>query len=261
MASDDTAFQSTCCAGAGPGAGVAAGSAGAGDTAGDAAHAAAPPDSSSVIIRIIERIEPLAGFGKAGSLTGLATRGKNGRMHMISSRPVPASSAVKREVGCVGPSRVVGPSRRALLFSLIVWMPALTHAAEPASPSLLVFACDNGMPVVIDARPASRTVFAQIGVRVGSRDEPSGLAGMSHLLEHLLFKEGHGQGARPNPAYSTLRAAGALVNASTDFEITEYHADLPAEAFAPGWDALVSMVTRSAFGPVDVDRERDVVLQ
>jgi len=121
--------------------------------------------------------------------------------------------------------------------------------------------CQNGLTAVVDSRPSSRTVFIQVAVRVGSRDEPAGLAGISHLLEHLLFKEGHGQTGRRNPAFSALRTSGGLVNASTDFELTEYHADLPAGRFSAGWDAVVSMITGIDFGEEEIARERLVVLQ
>ena len=142
-------------------------------------------------------------------------------------------------------------------------VPDLVVVPEAGAGRLYRMTCANGLPVSIDARPGSRTVFIQIGVRVGSRDESLQLAGISHLLEHLLFKEGHGEGegGRRNPAFSALRAAGGVINASTEFELTEYHADLPAERFEEGWRALVSLVTETAFRDEDVDRERGVVLQ
>jgi predicted Zn-dependent peptidase len=138
---------------------------------------------------------------------------------------------------------------------------ASTPVPESGAPDLRLVSCPNGLQAVVDARPGSRTVLVRLAVRAGSRDEPEGLAGMSHLLEHLLFQEGHGETARRNPAFSALRQAGGLVNASTDFELTEYHADLPADRFAEGWDALVSLVTGTAFDAKDVEREREVVLQ
>ncbi|MGH9869144.1 MAG: M16 family metallopeptidase [Candidatus Polarisedimenticolia bacterium] len=132
---------------------------------------------------------------------------------------------------------------------------------ESGAADLRLVTCGNGVSAVVDARPGSGTVLIRVGVRVGSRDEPLELAGISHLLEHLLFKEGHGEGARRNPAFRSLREAGGLVNATTDFEMTEYHADLPAERFAQGWAALVTMVTGTAFDATDLAREREVVLQ
>ena len=137
----------------------------------------------------------------------------------------------------------------------------MVAVSETGSPLVFTLVCKNGMPVVVDGRPGSRTVFIEIAARVGSRDEPRGLAGMSHLLEHLLFKEGHAPTGKRNPAFSALRAVGSVINASTDFELTEYHADVPADRFAEAWDALVSLVTGTAFNEQDVERERRVVLQ
>jgi predicted Zn-dependent peptidase len=143
--------------------------------------------------------------------------------------------------------------------------PKLVPVVESGSPGLFTFECANGLPGVVDARPGTRTVFLEIGVRAGSRDEPDGHAGLAHLLEHLMFKEGHGgedaAGARANPAFSGLRAVGAEINASTDFELTEYHADVPADRFEEGWRALEALVSGTGFDAADVERERDVVLQ
>ncbi len=119
----------------------------------------------------------------------------------------------------------------------------------------------NGLTAVIDSRPGRRTVYCEIGVRVGSRNEPLDLAGISHLLEHLLFKEGEGPGARKNPAFSAIRAAGGEVNATTAFELTNYFCDVSSDAFEEGWKGLASMVTATAFSARDVEVERNVVLQ
>jgi zinc protease len=119
----------------------------------------------------------------------------------------------------------------------------------------------NGLVAVIDSRPERRTVYCEIGVRVGSRDEPLALAGMSHLLEHLLFKEGEADGARKNPAFSKIRAAGGDVNATTSFESTSYYCDVHADAFEEGWQGLSNLVRGTAFDAADVETERRVVLQ
>src|SRR3954468_9595383 len=99
--------------------------------------------------------------------------------------------------------------------------PPLVPVVEQGSSGLATFTSPNGLKGVVDPRPGTRTVFLEIAVRVGSRDEPEGRAGIAHLLEHLFFKEGHaaqtGGHARSNPAFSALRAVGAEINASTDF--------------------------------------------
>ncbi|MGH9388326.1 MAG: M16 family metallopeptidase, partial [Vicinamibacteria bacterium] len=104
-------------------------------------------------------------------------------------------------------------------------------------------------------------VYCEIGVRVGSRNEPLQLAGISHLLEHLLFKEGEAPGSRKNPAFSQIRAAGGEVNATTFFERTNYFCDVHADSFEEGWRGLANLVRAVGFDARDVELERKVVLQ
>jgi zinc protease len=158
--------------------------------------------------------------------------------------------------------------RAAFLTSLaaFVALPAAAHPpleriSERGAPALYKMELPNGFVAVIDSRPGRRTVYCEIGVRVGSRNEDLELAGISHLLEHLLFKEGEGPGARKNPAFSKIRAAGGDVNATTEFERTNYFCDVTSDAFEEGWRGLASMVSATAFDAHDVEVERQVVLQ
>src|SRR5262249_57554868 len=114
----------------------------------------------------------------------------------------------------------------------------------------------SGVGAGVEARPGRRTVYGEIGLRVGSRDEPLELAGISHLLEHLLFKEGETAGARKNPAFSKIRAAGGDVNAETSFEFTRYYCDVHADAFEEGWQGLSNLVRGTAFHAADLDTAR-----
>src|SRR5262245_41111265 len=94
--------------------------------------------------------------------------------------------------------------------------PPLRPLLEEGSPWLYEATCANGLPLVLERRAGTGTAYIRIGVRVGSRDEASGEEGLAHLLEHMLFKEGHGAGGPRNAGFEALRRAGALVNASTD---------------------------------------------
>lgn len=139
---------------------------------------------------------------------------------------------------------------------------------ETGSPGLYEASCGNGLPLVIDSRPGSGTVYIRVTVRAGSRDEPTGRGGLAHLLEHLLFKEGHDADGARNAGFSDLRSVGAAVNASTSFEETEFHAEVPPERFDEGVEALLDLVTapaRQTEGPLfvraDVEKEKRVVLQ
>src|SRR5262249_28219068 len=60
--------------------------------------------------------------------------------------------------------------------------PPLERIPERGAPALYRTKLDNGLTAVIDSRPGRRTVYCEIGVRVGSRDEDLELAGISHLL-------------------------------------------------------------------------------
>jgi zinc protease len=139
--------------------------------------------------------------------------------------------------------------------------PALERIEERGAAALYRMTLANGLVAVIDARPGRRTVYCEIGVRVGSRDEPLDKAGISHLLEHLLFKEGEGPGARKNPAFSRIRAAGGDVNATTAFELTNYFCDVSSDSFEEGWRGLASLVTGTGFTAHDVEVEREIVLE
>jgi zinc protease len=158
------------------------------------------------------------------------------------------------------------PAAAIACFAVLFAAPAIAHPPlerinERGATALYKIELPNGLVAVIDSRPGRRTVYCEIGVRVGSRDEDLQLAGISHLLEHLLFKEGEGAGARKNPAFSKIRAAGGDVNAATEFERTNYFCDVTSDAFEEGWRGLSSMVSGTAFDAHDVDVERQVVLQ
>ena len=85
--------------------------------------------------------------------------------------------------------------------------------------------------------PASPVAHVLVAVRVGGRHEPDAYAGISHFLEHMIFSE------RTEPTTLTeLRKAGALINGSTDFELTRYHATVRPDQAGQALDALAQMV-------------------
>jgi len=118
---------------------------------------------------------------------------------------------------------------------------------------------DNGITVISESIPTVRSVALGIWVAAGSRDETPEEAGISHFLEHMLFK---GTSTRSAMEISeTFDRLGAEVNAFTSEEETCYYSrviDLKApEAFA----VLADMVSDSAFEEDDAISEREVVLE
>jgi len=118
------------------------------------------------------------------------------------------------------------------------------------------YVLDNGLPVIIDERAVSDTVYCGIYVRVGSRYETKRNNGISHFLEHLLFRE---KGA--TPTVKQIEATGGFVNGMTGFEHTNYHFDTLASEFEKAWDGLYSLVCEPSYGEHEVELERKIILQ
>jgi predicted Zn-dependent peptidase len=116
---------------------------------------------------------------------------------------------------------------------------------------------DSGLRVVTEAVPSVRSVALGLWVRTGSRDETPAQAGVSHFLEHLLFKG--------TKRYSAIEIAeifdglGASVNAATGKESTNLHARFLDTHTEEAFDLLAEML----LGPTypEIDSEREVVLE
>jgi predicted Zn-dependent peptidase len=116
----------------------------------------------------------------------------------------------------------------------------------------------GGVRVITEAMPGTRSATLGLWINVGSRDETRSLAGVTHFLEHLLFK-----GTRRRTAMdisAELDAVGGELNAFTGKEFTCYHARV-LEADVPlGIDVICDMVTSSLIPADEVESERGVIL-
>lgn len=117
----------------------------------------------------------------------------------------------------------------------------------------------SGLKVVTERVPGARSASFGVWVRVGSRDEPTELAGVSHFLEHLLFKGTRTRSGRE--ISEMIEAVGGELNAHTSHEHTAFYTRVPAEAAALGLDLLVDVVTSPAFDGADVESERQVITE
>ncbi len=115
----------------------------------------------------------------------------------------------------------------------------------------------NGMRIVTEELSSVRSVALGFWIANGSRGEADSEAGLSHLVEHLLFKG--------TAKYSSLQidelfdALGADVNAGTGKENTSVYARVLATHLREAFDALADMVLHPTL--VDVDSEREVILE
>ena len=119
---------------------------------------------------------------------------------------------------------------------------------------------DNGLTLVQRVDHSSEVVSVQVWVKTGSIHEGALTgSGLSHYLEHLLFK---GTPSRNGKTISReVHAMGASINAYTTFDRTVYYIDGPAGAFPQIVDVLSDIVLHSTLPAAEVERERDVILR
>ena len=127
---------------------------------------------------------------------------------------------------------------------------------ESGSDKLYLLKLPNGLKACIDERPSRKTVYCEIAARIGSVNEPESLYGISHVLEHLLFKE-----RENNPTATRVQKSGGYLNASTTFDSTSYYFDVGIGEFEDSWKGLSDMVLHPVFSEEDLERERHVVLE
>lgn len=116
-----------------------------------------------------------------------------------------------------------------------------------------------GLRVVTQQLPASRSVSVGMWVAVGSRDEPTAVAGAAHYLEHLLFK---GTARRSAVAIAQeIDAVGGELNAFTTKEHTCYYAHVLDSDLELAVDLVCDVLGNALLEPSEVDIERGVVLE
>jgi predicted Zn-dependent peptidase len=117
----------------------------------------------------------------------------------------------------------------------------------------------SGLTVATDHVPGARSAAIGVWVAVGARDEPAELSGVSHFLEHLLFK-----GTPTRSATDISRAVdrvGGDINAFTAKEYTSFYCRMPRRHAATGIELLGDVVSRSVMDDDDVESERQVILE
>jgi len=116
----------------------------------------------------------------------------------------------------------------------------------------------DGLTVLMTPMPGSPVVSVYILVKTGSAVEGKYLgSGVSHFLEHMLFKGTEKRGVGEISA--EVQALGGVINASTSFDYTIYTITLPADSFPQALDIISDMVMNSAFDPEQIKKEREVV--
>jgi len=117
----------------------------------------------------------------------------------------------------------------------------------------------NGAHVLVTPVPHARSVSIIAATRVGSGFESPAEQGISHFVEHMLFK-----GTERRPSYTDIAASverlGGMINALTEPEMTVIWAKVAAPHWRSALDVITDMIGHSRFDAGEIEKERRVIL-
>src|SRR4030042_3517257 len=113
--------------------------------------------------------------------------------------------------------------------------------------------------ILTETMPDLRSVASGFWVGVGSRDEPQELNGMSHFIEHLLFKGTSSRTARR--IAEEFDAMGGALNPFSAKEYTCYYSKVLDENVEESFTIMADMLTDSLLLPKDLDSESNIILE
>src|SRR5262249_38551906 len=118
----------------------------------------------------------------------------------------------------------------------------------------------NGLRVLTAPMPHTRSVSVSFYVGAGSRYETRPVAGLSHFVEHMLFK---GSASRPTAKAisEVVDRVGGVLNGGTDRETTVYYVKAARPHFDLALDLLVDMLRRPVMDAGELEKERKVILE
>lgn len=159
-------------------------------------------------------------------------------------------------------------SRHALFILLlgVLLLPQLAAAAPqdvPANPSTpgndtMLVRLKNGLTVYIIRDSRFPLVCTRLYVGTGSANETAEQAGISHVLEHMVFK---GTEKRPKGQVAQdVESLGGYLNAATSFDKTWYITDMPAKHWKTGMDVVKDMAFHPSLDPAELEAEKDVII-
>lgn len=120
-------------------------------------------------------------------------------------------------------------------------------------------ALPNGVRVTTSAMPHATGVTIGLWVKVGGRHEPARLNGVSHFIEHLLFKGTRRRTARQ--ISEAIEGRGGYLDAYTQEELTCFYARVTEQHTDEVFAVLADMLLHPTFSPRDIAREREVILE
>lgn len=117
----------------------------------------------------------------------------------------------------------------------------------------------NGLRIVTSSMPHMESVSLGLWIGVGGKYEEKRSSGISHLIEHMLFKGTHSRTA--NVLKEAIEGIGGSFNGFTSEELTCYLVKLPARYIELGLDILSDMVLNPKLDPIELEKEKYVICE
>ncbi len=118
----------------------------------------------------------------------------------------------------------------------------------------------NGLRLLTASMPGMRSASIAFFFKCGSRYEQERIAGVSHFIEHMLFK-GTRNYATARLISEAIEGVGGMFNGSTGKEITSYTARVPGEELEAVMTVLADMIRYSLFDATEIEKERGVIIE
>lgn len=142
-----------------------------------------------------------------------------------------------------------------LISSVLLCLPLMTHATTKVSEQVL----KNGLKVLVKEDHRSPVVVSQVWYKVGASYEPIGITGVSHMLEHMMFK---GTEKHPAGEFSKIIAAnGGDENAFTGQDYTAYFQTMSADKLEVSFELEADRMRNLKLLPDELKKELEVVTE
>lgn len=154
---------------------------------------------------------------------------------------------------------------KSLYFYILSLLLIVTHMtphaslAEELATHLYKETLENKLRVIVKETPGTKVATVQIWVKAGSIYEDANEGGITHLIEHMIFKGTPTRG--PGLLAESIESLGGQINAYTSYEYTVYHATLSSRHWQTALDVLTDAVLNSNFDAEELEREKKVVLE
>lgn len=146
---------------------------------------------------------------------------------------------------------------RRLIILFVALLPSAIYAAD--LPSVHEYRLDNGLKLIVKEDHRAPVVFSSIWYKVGSSYEPRGITGISHALEHMMFRGTAQYG--PGKLSEIINANGGEQNAMTAEDFTVYYQSLPADKLALSFQLEADRMTHLTLDQDAFAKEIQVVME